>query len=419
MQSLGTRASEQVLSERLRRYECVVYTENGNRAVLASQTLRRLKRVASLAGITRVAEISQLTRGAFPVFQSSRPSILLSCSAGQNTGAQGKGLTRNQAKISCLMETFEGVCMEPRDETLIRGSYRFLRRQHAILPPSLFARQHGAIKPSLGEPFVWTTALLLGADAVVLVPAEAVYFPFQPRDYETRPVFCSTSNGVAAGSTYLEAAIHALYELIERHYYALWEAGRLRGEAFLSEELDSVPAMNQLRKSIDGEFDIEILGLQLPGIKNLPMVVCWLLRQEGAWLYGSGCGPTLDMATQRAVSEAVQAWSVVESGTREDLSEAETISLASSKQFPRVRRLTRSAYLQNAPERSFEDLHHEFRFLKDWLRRAGFPSIAIANLTRHGLDVPVVRAIVPGLQASRRFGLNSTTASVNAERFSF
>jgi ribosomal protein S12 methylthiotransferase accessory factor len=232
-------------------------------------------------------------------------------------------------------------------------------------------------------------------------------------------VFCSSSNGAAAGSTYLEATIHALYELIERHYYALWESGRLRGEAFLSDELDSVPNMSQFRKAIDGEFEIELLGLQLPGIKNLPMVVCWLLRQDGAWLYGSGCGPTLDIAIQRAVSEAVQAWSVVESGTREDLTEGETVSVASSKQFPRVRRLTRSSYLRSAPDRFFTDLQDEFRFLKNWLRRAGFPSIAIANLTRHGLDIPVVRAIVPGLQASRRFGLDSTTASVNAERFSF
>ena len=326
MQSLGTRCDNQELSAKLRNHEKVIYTDNGNRAAKAASILRRLQPIVPLAGITRIAEISQLARGRFPVFQSSRPGILLNSSTGQNTGAQGKGLTRSQAKISCLMETLENACMEPRNETLIRGSYDFLRHQHAILPPWLFALQSSVAKPGANEPFMWTQALLLDTDVSVLVPAEAVYFPFQPCDYGTRPAFASTSNGVAAGSTYLEATIHALYEVIERHYCALWDCGTIRAEAFISKELDTVPDILEFRNATRDEFDLEVLALQLPGLKNVPMIVCWLLRPDGAWLYGSGCAPTLNMAIQRAVSEAVQAWAVLESGTREDLSDSVTVT---------------------------------------------------------------------------------------------
>jgi YcaO-like protein with predicted kinase domain len=417
MRSLGARGSNQELSEKLRNNESIVYTDNGNRAVKASAILHRLKPIVPLAGITRIAEISQLTHGKFPVFQSSRPGILLNSSTGQNTGAQGKGLTRSQAKISCLMETLENACMEPRNERLIRGSYSYLRKQHAILPPWLFALQCSVAKPAADEAFMWTQALLLDADESILVPAEAVYFPFQPCDYGTRPAFASTSNGVAAGSTYLEATIHALYEVIERHYCALWDSGKIRAEAFVSKELDTVPDISKFRDATRDEFDLEILALQLPGLKNLPMVVCWLLRPDGAWLYGSGCAPTLDMAIHRAVSEAAQAWSVLESGTREDLSDSVTVT--SLRKFPGIQRLTRRAYLKAAPEQYFSDLQDEFRFLKGWLKRAGFPSIALANLARRGLGIPVVRAIVPGLRASSSYGLESTTVCTNAERFFF
>jgi ribosomal protein S12 methylthiotransferase accessory factor len=419
MSTLATRCSNQELKDGLERSEKVVYTDNGNRAIKASTALRRIMPVLSLAGIARLAEISQLTRGSFPVFQSSRPGILLHSSTGQNTGAQGKGRTPVQAKISCVMETLENVCMEPRNESLIRGTYAFLRGQHAIVPPWLFALQRGVAKPTAKEPFMWTQALLLGTDEPVLLPAEHVYFPFLPRDYGTRPTFTSTSNGVAAGSTYLEAAIHALYEVIERHYCALWDAGKIRASAFMCAELDAVPHIRQFRDATRGEFDMEILALRMPGLKNLPMFVCWLLRRDGAWLYGSGCAPEFNMAIHRAVSEAVQAWAVLASGTREDLSEQ--CALTSLKNFPRTQTLTRKDYLKTAHDRCFDNLREEFCFLASWLKSAGFPIITIANLTRHGLNIPVVRAIVPGLAGnpSRSHGLDCTTLDIHRQRFSY
>jgi YcaO-like protein with predicted kinase domain len=419
MATLGTRCSNQELIDGLKRSEEVVYTDNGNRAVKATTALRRIMPVLSAAGVSRLAEISQLTRGNFPVFQSSRPEILFHSSVGQNTGAQGKGRTLAQAKISCAMETLENVCMEPRNERLIRNTYAFLRRQHAVLPPWLFALQRGVAKPAATEPFVWTQALLLPNREPVLVPAEHVYFPFLPRDYGTRPTFTSTSNGVAAGSTYLEAAIHALYEVIERHYYGLWDTGKIRARAFMSSELDAVPHVRQFRHATQAEFEMEVPALRVPRMKNLPMCVCWLLRRDGTWLYGSGCASLFNTAILRAVSEATQAWAVLASGAREDLSQQATVT--SLKNFPAMQTLTRKEYLKTTLNRQFDDLREEYRFLVSWLKSVGFPMIVIANLTRNGLNVPVVKAIVPGLlgDPNRNQGLRATMLDIHGQRFSY
>lgn len=419
MPALGTRYGIQELRDGLGRSEKIVYTENGNRSRGAAAVLKRVLPVLSRAGITRIAEISQLTPGKFPVFQSSRPGIFLHSSTGQNTGAQGKGITRSQAKISCAMETIENFCMEPRNETLIRGSYDFLRRHHAIIPPWRFASPSHAAKPGAKEPFMWTQSYLHGSDTPVLIPAEHAYFPFLPRDYDTRPAFISSSNGIAAGSTYLEAAIHALYELIERHYCGLWDHGKIRAHALETEELDAMPAIRKFREATREEFEMEVLAMRIKGLRNLPMFECWLLRPDGAWLNGSGCAPNFDMAIHRAVSEAVQAHSVLESGTREDVSEP--VAVTSLRNFPRVRTLTRRDYLKTAHDECFDDLQDEFRFLTGWIKRAGFPIITITNLTRRGIDIPVVKAIVPGLCAKvkRGYGVDFTTPVINAKRFGF
>jgi ribosomal protein S12 methylthiotransferase accessory factor len=266
---------------------------------------------------------------------------------------------------------------------------------------------------------MWTQALLLGANESILIPAESVYFPFLPREYNTRPSFVSTSNGVAAGSTYLEAVIHALYELIERHYYGLWEFGKIRAHALISEELDTVPNIRRFRNAACNEFLIEILALRVIGLKNLPMFICWLVRPDGAWFYGSGCAPNFDMAIHRAMSEAFQAYSVLASGTRED--GATTTQITSLRNFPCTQTLTRRAYSKTAHDKYFTDLQSELKFLTSWLESAGFPIITIANLSRHGLDLPVVKAAVPGLCArvKRCYGLGYTMSDIHAERFHF
>ena len=105
------------------------------------------------------------------------------------------------------------------------------------------------------------------------------------------------------------------------------------------------------------------------------------------------------------------------SASREDVdSLEEVISLAN---FPAEQTLTRRAWLRTAHERTFHDLQDEYQFLLRWLHRAGFPLVVLANLAREGIDIPVVRAVVPGLctQPQRSYGLDLTAREINHHRF--
>jgi hypothetical protein len=69
--------------------------------------------------------------------------------------------------------------------------------------------------------------------------------------------------------------------------------------------------------------------------------------------------------------------------------------------------------------RRFDDLRAEFRFLLRWLHDAGFPVAYLANLTRRGIEFPVVKAIVPGMLAERSIRYSSAFSSADANRHSY
>ncbi len=399
----------------LKNRERIIYRSNGNRCCDAASVLKRLRVALPRIGVTRVADISYLAAQSYPVFQSVRPQILYHSKTGQNTGAQGKGKSPEQAKISCLMETVEGYCQEPRQESLIRGSYRFLKNQHLIVHPKHFAAQYGK-NAKVTEPLMWTEAVSLDDGRVVLVPAEAVYFPFLPRDYNTREVFVSSSNGVGAGITYLEAVTHAIYEAIERHYFGLWEQGKIKARAFFSEELEKFVGIKQFKMSM--QYDIEVVALEIPAIKNLPMVMCWLVSENNCWFYGAGCSADTTTAIDRAVSESLQGFAVKASGSREDMVQPETIGRRFDN-LPKHQSLPLAHYRRRVLDKNFKTLQAEYEALLLWLRQAGFDKIFVANLTRVGIDLPVVKVLIPGLlhMQQHRHGLTIKTQDIQALRF--
>jgi ribosomal protein S12 methylthiotransferase accessory factor len=102
---LETQISIATLREGLKEPGKIIYRENGNRSVSGKKMLRNIETKARLFGVTRLADITHFSASGYPVFQSCCPGILVGPDYGQNTGAQGKGPTPTQAKISFLMET--------------------------------------------------------------------------------------------------------------------------------------------------------------------------------------------------------------------------------------------------------------------------------------------------------------------------
>ena len=91
-------------------------TSEGERAVDPKETLERVEPLMKKAGITRLADITDLDRIGIPVFSAIRPSA--------ETGAisvyNGKGMTKEVAKVSALMEGYERYSAEVRGFNVVR-----------------------------------------------------------------------------------------------------------------------------------------------------------------------------------------------------------------------------------------------------------------------------------------------------------
>ena len=400
---IGRQYSTEDLRAGLKQTEKVKYRKNGNRALKGEKFLKILTPALHRIGVTRAGNISDLAATQFPVFQSCRPNVFYHTEMGQNTGGQGKGYSDVQAKLSCFMETIESYCAEPRNPTLIRGSYNFLKKQHQIVHPSYV---HSLINtsPTEKEPIMWTPAYSVALDTEVLVPAQAIYFPFLTLQYNTRPLYPSSSNGLASGATYLEAVIHGLYEVIERHYLGAAEAGLCKIEALHEEELAKF-GIEELADAFQGEYELQLFSYKLKGLRknNLPMIMCRIVGEERL-VVGHGCSSVIDVSISRAISEALQSIAVKVSGAREDMSsQSRKRRLKDKSIWPKFRSLRYCDYKNQVIDRKFSDLHAEYLFIVKWLSDIGHPEICISNLTRAGIEVPVVKVLVPSLSTELTF----------------
>src|SRR3954470_14064746 len=104
------------------------------RSATLEQTWRRFSRLAKRAGITRIADLTGLDTLGIPVFAAIRP-MGLSLST-----QQGKGTTREGARISALMESLETWSAEHIALPVVRGSFRALSKKRRVIDVRLLPR---------------------------------------------------------------------------------------------------------------------------------------------------------------------------------------------------------------------------------------------------------------------------------------
>ena len=384
----------------LKKKEKILYSSNGNRALSGKTALKGIRSAAIKAGITRLANIAGLESPDLPVFQSARPNIMYHYATGMNTSSQGKGLHTTQAMISALGESIETYCAEPKNIKLVRGSYEYLKNQHVVADPSEFATLLGRKRIRRNEVVMWTEAIEANTNRPVWMPAETVFIPFFNRDYGCRSVLPISSNGLASGSTYLEAAIHGLYEVIERHYQAQSEFGKALS-AVVDLETIEYPAIRAKLRSLK-KYNPILVAYTFPGIRNLPMVKVMLYRR-GQIMAGYGCSADIEGSMSRGISEAWQAAAGMASGAREDIASKAIAIKGIPKRYLNEKFdkefLSVANFKKRAFDKRFSDLQDEYQFILRWLRRHGSRNVYIANLTRRGIDLPVVKVVVPPLRA--------------------
>jgi ribosomal protein S12 methylthiotransferase accessory factor len=319
--------------------------------------------------------------------------------------SQGKGLDLDAARASGLMEAVVGWHAERIDRPLRLASARDLRRRCRIADTGRLARiKAGRFHDDLA--MLWIEGQDLLSGEAVWLPFETVHASFTLPLPTGSGCFPATTNGLASGNHVLEAVCHGLCEVIERDATALWNRRGARARAAARLDLSSVDDAD-CRGLLDrlAAAGVAAAAWDTTSDVGVPAVYAALVDpRAGAHLgIGAGCHPSPAVALLRALTEAVQVRTTYVTGARDDLSPDEFAPTAIHDKQRRAAALM----AQSAPARPFaavsglatDTLAEDLEAVLARLAAAGIAEVLAVDLTDSGLGIPVVRVVVPGLEA--------------------
>ncbi|WP_437757059.1 YcaO-like family protein [Sorangium sp. So ce1389] len=373
-----------------------------HRQVEPEETLRRVRRLMPVMGITRVANVTGLDNIGIPVVMVCRPnSRSLSVS-------QGKGLDLQTAQASGLMESVESYHAERIDLPLKMASYEELRYTHRVVEVEALPRIAGA-QFHAHLPILWIEGYDLLQREPVWVPFEVVHTNYTVAVHRTMVGFVASSNGLASGNGVLEAISHGLCEAVERDATTLWRQRSAGSRAATRIELESIPE-GDCRGVLDmyAQADVAVGVWEITSDIGIPAFLCKIcdrrdnpLRRLGV-TEGMGCHPVREIALLRALTEAAQSRLTQIAGSRDDRYPGQYVR----QRDPNITAAAREELERPGPRRAFAEgpTFHADTFNADvaWelerLRAAGVTRAIAIELTRPELGIPVVRVVVPGLE---------------------
>jgi thioglycine synthase len=394
-------------------------------------TLENIKPLSKIIGLTRLADITGLDVLAIPNYSAVVPGT-----EDYIWVYSGKGSTRNHAMASALMESIERYSSLPNTDNrnLIQSSYKELSKKYTVVHPDQICEPtRFQFRDDMQTDYLSGFDLLNNEE--VMVPASLALFRYEPRPPSVNPFSFYHTNGLASGNVMEEAVCHSLCELIERDalslaelrasaipfYYLRYIANALKSHGFPTAPvtIDKFKDESGIFSDVDFsdmEFEPLLTLLKIFKRNNISLIVKeitteigipsfnaasveWVTHDYGYLAEGHGTHPDARIALLRAITEVSQTRAANIQGARDDLrkikySQENTDEKRSWRFVPSDRKIKYSEITSfyNA------DILDDINLILDRLRRAGLTQAIIVNLTNPRLKVPVVRAIVPGLE---------------------
>jgi thioglycine synthase len=397
-------------------------------------------------GVTRITNITFMDRLYIPNY-----SVVLPGTDDTFWVYGGKGITAEHAKASAIMEAIErySSLSSKNRRCLIRGTYSQLSTTYNVLHPV------EVIEPVNHEFNDRYSILdfLPGFDLLkneeILVPTEiALYrhFPKQP----SIPAFSNShTNGLASGNVIEEAVCQALCEVIERDAVSIADLSSSSipyniMDGIIDTLKNDVYHVSHTKKQVEQKFvddatifpDVDIseiaddfipinhlvkrfaeAGITLL-IKNItqedigiPTFVAssidWITQDYGFLAKGFGTHPDARIALMRAITEVSQTRAINIHGARDDLrrvqyKDGDEIHKRKWQFVPATSFANMfESYILKFSEINThvsEDILDDINHILGRLRGAGLKRAIIVDLTNPSIGIPVVRAIVPGLE---------------------
>jgi YcaO-like protein with predicted kinase domain len=378
------------------------FFQGTHRACDPAVTWQWLLPKARAAGITRVANVTGLDAIDLPVWVAVRPN-----SRGLST-SQGKGLSNDAARVSAAMESVENWHGETIDRPVRISDWQSIKRHvPAVDPESLNYYQDSPPRPDLAMPWIEAFDLISGSPC--WVPYESISTDYVVKsDGSFRSTFVQSSNGLAGGNHILEAIEHALSELIERHAISR-DIARIRSfDPAIRIDPGSIqdPACRDVLRRIEAA-GVQTAIFSLPGGFGVPVFACSIMQVDESvrWrslppFNGYGCHLEPAVALLRALTEAVQSRVTYIAGSRDDISLAEYGRSGN----PDDLKIYKSFFEREATEKFPQNIAHAYSSFEEDVQHLvrilasnGYDQVLVADLRKPGVDVPVVKVLVPGL----------------------
>jgi len=352
------------------------------------QTWERVRPHLAAAGITRVADVTRLDVIGIPVFQAIRPlSRNLSVS-------QGKGVTPMLARVSAVMEAIELWHAERVELVATAAAVAEVRLPYQVRSLDLAERS------LLGEATVlhWVRGRGLRSGRETLVPREYLEVDHTVVERWHPPLFHVTSNGLSSGNTVEEAALHGLYEVIERD--ALTRLQATPRAAWRTVDVDTVTGEDApsliaaLRRA-----GCVVSVVDATGPTGLPTFVSEIWSADyPTWFGGAGCHRDREVALCRALTEAAQSRLTAVNGTRDDMHPGVYTRVADLCAPRAAREGGVAVDYAEVPDTAAGDLAADLVAVAAAVEELTGVEPFRVDLSRERLGIPVVRVIAPGMR---------------------
>jgi ribosomal protein S12 methylthiotransferase accessory factor len=366
----------------------------------SAHTLGIMEKHHARIGLTRLVDLTGQDRIGMPVYNAIRPGMV-------NYSVQhGKGLAREDAKLSAVMESFERYYGSFAPLPAFAASYAEARRQHDIIPFERLAQAKAgifhrdmAVDWTLGFDIVRRSPVAVPLDLVLLRPQESC---------RRLPTLQASSNGLASATHFAEAVCQGLLEVIERDavtcdHFRSRAAGRFLPMDRVDWRSIAHPVIGPLLEKIRAA-DILPLLFACRSDTGIPTYNCYVANRRNlaeGFFHGMGAGMHEATAMVRAITEAVQARAALRAGTRDVFFHKDALFHGLSDTAGLIadaggedggREFTEYA---SCATDSFEG---DVAVCLERLARVGLDQVIVVRLTPPELDFVVVRVIVPGLE---------------------
>lgn len=382
--------------------EELTYFKGTHRVIAPKKTIEINEDKLKTAGITRIADITDLDRIGLPVYTAIRPTA----EYGGVSVYGGKGISKDHAKASAMMEGFERYSAERQesDEIIISSANEISTKGDYINPKSLNLPKEFEKKDISDIRLEWSMAHDLITDNDYYIPTNAIYHPYS-HDNNVESLFKSNTNGLASGNILEEAILHGIFEVIERDAWSIFELTHKNYSQIDLDTIESETINETIEKFTSNGINIKLMDFTAD--IDVPTIAAsaddTVTRDAGLLTLGIGTHLDPEVAILRALTEVAQSRATQINGAREDTVRAD---FAREAGYERMKRINKYYFKQEEEQISLSDIENksttsineDLEIVKNELTSNEIKHVLYHDLTRPELDVSVVRVVIPEME---------------------